>query len=78
LWGTVHKAKSARNALAAIRSCRKQRPDGERIYVILDNLNSHRGKTLVAWCEDNNVELCFTPTYASWANPIEAHFAPAA
>jgi transposase len=20
------------------------------------------------------VELCFTPTYASWANPIEAHF----
>ncbi len=22
------------------------------------------------------VELCFTPTYASWANPIEAHFGP--
>jgi hypothetical protein len=20
--------------------------------------------------------LCFTPTYASWANPIEAHFGP--
>ena len=24
----------------------------------------------------NKVELCFTPTYASWANPIEAHFGP--
>lgn len=24
----------------------------------------------------NRVELCFTPTYASWANPIEAHFGP--
>jgi hypothetical protein len=22
------------------------------------------------------VELCFTPTNASWANPIEAHFGP--
>ena len=20
--------------------------------------------------------MCFTPTYASWANPIEAHFGP--
>ena len=24
------------------------------------------------------VELCFTPTYSSWANPIEAHFGPCA
>ena len=24
----------------------------------------------------NRVELCLTPTYASWANPIEAHFGP--
>ena len=24
----------------------------------------------------NNVELVFTPTYGSWANPIEAHFGP--
>ena len=25
---------------------------------------------------NNRVELCFTPTYSSWANPIEAHFGP--
>lgn len=24
----------------------------------------------------NKVKLCFTPTYAAWANPIEAHFGP--
>jgi hypothetical protein len=66
----------ARNALAALRSCRRQRPDGERIYVILDNLNSHKGTKLVAWRETNNAEVCFTPTYGSWANPIEAHFGP--
>ena len=24
--------------------------------------------------DEDFVELCFTPTYSSWANPIEAHF----
>ncbi len=28
------------------------------------------------WAAKNKVELCITPTYASWANPIEAHFGP--
>lgn len=28
------------------------------------------------WAKKNKVELCFTSTYASWANPIEAHFGP--
>jgi hypothetical protein len=44
--------------------------------VILDNLNHHRGPMIRQWCEDNAVELAFTPTYGSWANPIEAHFGP--
>jgi transposase len=26
------------------------------------------------WCEGKNVELVFTPTYASWLNWIEAEF----
>src|ERR1019366_9377541 len=46
------------------------------IYVILDNLNHHKGPMIRAWCADNAVELAFTPTYGSWANPIEAHFGP--
>jgi hypothetical protein len=29
------------------------------------------------WARRENVELCFTPTNASWANPIEAQFGPA-
>ena len=28
------------------------------------------------WAKRNKVKLCFTPTYASWANPIETHFGP--
>ena len=44
--------------------------------MILDNLNSHRSLKVRAWAKKNKVELCFTPTYSSWANPIEAHFGP--
>jgi transposase len=76
LWGVVKPRKGADNSLEAIRSCRAARPDGERIYVILDNLSAHKGKKIRDWCARHNVELCFTPTYSSWANPIECHFGP--
>jgi transposase len=66
LWGVNRRRKGAANTLTALKSIRAARPDGAPIYVILDNLSAHKGK----------VELCFTPTYASWANPIEAHFGP--
>jgi hypothetical protein len=46
------------------------------VHVILDNLNHHKNHDVRDWCAANNVELVFTPTYASWANPIEAHFGP--
>ena len=58
------------------RSIRAARPDGAPIYVILDNLSAHKGVKIRAWAARNKVELCFTPTYASWANPIEAQFGP--
>ncbi len=76
MWGVVKPRKSAANTLAAMRSIRAARPDGQRIYVILDNLSAHKGKKIRDWCAKNNVELCFTPTYSSWANPIECHFGP--
>jgi transposase len=76
LWGVVRHRKSAANVLAALRSIRARRPDGQTIYVILDNLSAHKGPKIRAWAARNHVELCFTPTYSSWANPIEAHFGP--
>ena len=76
LWGVVRHRKSATNVLAALRSIRARRPDGEPIYVILDNLSAHKGTKIRQWATRNQVELCFTPTYSSWANPIEAHFGP--
>ncbi|MEV0375908.1 transposase, partial [Streptomyces sp. NPDC050636] len=61
---------------AALRSIRAARPDGAPIYVILDNLSAHLNWKIRRWATRPKVELCFTPTYASWANPIEAHFGP--
>ncbi len=76
MWGVVRAHKGTDNTLAAIRSCRAARPDGEMIYVILDNLSAHKAVKIRTWAAKNNVELCFTPTYSSWANPIECHFGP--
>ena len=68
--------KGAGNTLAALKSIRAIRPDGAPIYVVLDNLSAHKGADILRWAKKNKVELCFTPTYASWANSIEAHFGP--
>ncbi|WP_328404917.1 IS630 family transposase [Streptomyces sp. NBC_00390] len=75
-WGVNRRKKGAVNTLAALRSIRAARPDGAPIYVILDHLSAHKGDKIRGWAKKNRVELCFTPTYASWANPIEAHFGP--
>jgi DDE superfamily endonuclease len=40
------------------------------IYLILDNLSANKTPTIRAWATRHKVELCFTPTNASWANPI--------
>ena len=44
--------------------------------VVLDNLAAHTGADIRHRVKKNKAELCFTPTYASWANPIEAQFGP--
>ncbi|WP_327411434.1 IS630 family transposase (plasmid) [Streptomyces sp. NBC_01281] len=70
------KRKGIDHTWAALRTIRAARPDGAPIYVILDNLSAHLNWRIRRWAARNNVEPCFTPTYASWAKPIEAHFGP--
>jgi transposase len=76
MWGVVRRCKSEAHTLTALKSIRAKRPDGRRIYIVLDNLSAHKGATIRRWAARHDVELCYTPTYASWANPIEAHFGP--
>jgi hypothetical protein len=40
------------------------------MYVIMDNLSANETPAIRTWAAKNNVELCFTPASASWANPI--------
>jgi transposase len=76
LWGVVRRRKDGEHTLAALQSIRAARPDGAPIYVILDNLSANKTPKVRAWAARNKVEPCFTPTYASWANLIEAQFGP--
>ncbi|MCX5417821.1 IS630 family transposase [Streptomyces sp. NBC_00059] len=76
LWGVNRRRKGTDPTWAALKSIRAARPDGAPIYVILDNLSAHKNRRIRRWAAKNNIELCFTPTNASWANPIEAHFGP--
>jgi transposase len=76
LWGVVRRRKGADHALAALKSIRAARPGGYRLFVILDNLSANKTPAIRRWAARANAELCFTPTNASWANPIEAQFGP--
>lgn len=76
MWGVNRRRKGTANTLAALRSIRAACPDGAPVYAILDNLSAHNGRKILCWAVNNNVHLCFTPTNASWANPIEAPFGP--
>lgn len=60
----------------AVDGTRAARSDGAPIYMILYNLSAAKGVDVRRWAKKDKVELCFTPTSASWANPIEAHFGP--
>ncbi len=51
-------------------------PLSTRLYLVMDNLNTHKHERLRAFMAAHNIEPVSTPTYASWLNAIESHFAP--
>src|SRR5690242_6379098 len=76
LWGVLHEHKGGRHTLAAFKTIRAARPDGAPIYIICDNLSVNTTPAIRSWALRHKVELCLTPTNASWADPIEAQFGP--
>ena len=76
LWGITRRRKGGDHTLAALKSIRAARQERYRLYVICDNLSANKTPAIRKWAERSHVELCFTPTNASWANPIEAQFGP--
>jgi transposase len=76
LWGILHRRKGGDHTLSALKTIRVARPDGAPIYVIMDNLSANKTPAIRTWAATHKVELCFTPTSASWADPIETQFGP--
>ena len=74
IYYRIRDRKRWREFLDLLKVLRTRWPVG-RLYLIVDNFAPHRHAEVQAWCQTNNVELVFLPTYASWLNWIEAEFA---
>jgi transposase len=74
LVGQVRKRKTVADLLAVFARLRACYPLWLRLYVLMDNLNTHKHARLKAFMAAHNIEPIYTPTYASWLNPIESQF----
>jgi len=74
LHGRLRAHKNAAEVLGFYRQIRMRYDRGLRIYLIADNLSTHKTPAIREWAATSNVELVFTPTYASFLNRIECHF----
>jgi transposase len=75
----VKKTKNRTQFLVFCRYVRSLYPAEVRIAIVLDNFSPHlstkKDQRVGDWAGDNNVELAYVPTNASWMNRIEAQFA---
>jgi transposase len=70
----VRKRRTSKDFLAFMDSVVKEYPN-QRLYVVLDNLNTHTNAGAKKWLEAYpQVSFHYTPTHASWVNLIEAFF----
>ena len=74
LEGTLESHKNAAVVLGCLRGLRGRYDPDLRIYLVMDNLSTHKTDAVCEWAAASNVELVFTPTYASFLNRIECHF----
>jgi len=54
-----------------LKVVRKHYPVEKKLIIFTDNASWHKTKIVKEYCEENNIELWFTPPYAPEFNPIE-------
>jgi transposase len=74
LTGELAEHKTRVEFLALCNTVRARYPAEVRLAFVLDNFSPHKGAEIREWAETNNVELAYTPHYASWLNRIEPQF----
>jgi transposase len=72
--GEVKERKTRAEFLAFCDQIRAGYPAETRLAFVLDNFSVHKGERVRGWADTNNVELAYTPHYASWLNRIEPQF----
>lgn len=75
LHGLYRRSRTGADFLGFLTELRGRYPLDERLFFVLDNLSTHTTQDVRAWLPDNNAELVLLPTYSSWLNRIEGHFA---
>src|SRR5262249_7148311 len=63
------------DVLTFMRQIRLAYPSRQRLYWIQDNLSANWVPDIRAFAAANRIEVVPTPTYASYLNPVECHFA---
>jgi len=70
----VNKTRKSADFVTFMNMVVKDYPE-QRLYVIMDNLNTHKGKEAQKWLKSHpNVSFHYTPTHASWVNLAECFF----
>ena len=70
----VNKTRKAKDFLTFMNQVVRAYPR-QRLCVVLDNLNTHKGKGVEQWLAKHpKVSFHYTPTHASWVNLIECFF----
>jgi transposase len=78
IYGHVKTNKNRTTFLEFCRYLRSLCPPAVRIAIVCDNFSPHLSTTkddrVGRWAVDNNVEMAYVPTNASFLNRIECHF----
>jgi len=74
LLGEIAERKTRAEFLSFCEQIRDRYPAETRLAFVLDNFSVHKGDQVRAWADEHNVELAYTPHYASWLNRIEPQF----
>ncbi len=69
--------KHATVVLDFLKAIRRRYANAKRIYLVMDNLSTHKTPAILAWCRSNQVSPVFSATNASWMNRLECHLTAA-
>lgn len=75
LEGQFYDHKRAAEFLKFLKWVRRRFRSSGTLHIVLDNYGTHLNTEVQQWAAKHRMKFYFTPSNASWLNPIECHFA---